>query len=318
MKKQEYMELLQLSFYDEVSDDDRRRMEEYRKKHPAIEREYRDVKKFHEFLSRRRSERNIDDLLTDARRELRSAVRKQRSSYTSWNSPVEYIRELFVPKFAIGSAVILLIGILIGYWYFTPAEKQFSVIPQPVSDDQDREGSSRIENVRFIETDLRNGMVEFDCEAVAPLRMKGRIDDPEIQRILTHALLNESNAGIRLTSVNALGSRIDGHSVLDPIVKSSLITSMKGDENPGVRKEALRVLVQSGFDTDIRDALLFVLANDKNTGMRVAAVNAMEMARLDGKKFDRQTADKLKESVDNESNNYIRNRAATFIKEIYQ
>jgi hypothetical protein len=318
MKKQEFLELLQLSFYGELNDDDRRRMEAYRKKHPAMNREFRDVKKFHEILSQHRSENQFDDLLTDARRELRSAVRKQRTSQKAWNSLGEFIRNYFVPKFAIGSAFTLLIGILIGYWYFAPEEKPYSVIPQRVSDDRDREGGSRIENVRFIETDLRNGVVEFDFEAVAPMRMKGRIDDPEIQRILTHALLKESNPGIRLSSVNALGSRIDGQPVLEPIVKSSLITSMKGDENPGVRREALRVLVQSGFDAETRDALLFVLANDTNTGMRVAAVNALEMARLDGEKYDRQTIEKLKKSMDNESNNYVRNRAATLIKEIYQ
>lgn len=318
MKKQEYLELLELSLYGEVSDEDQRRMNAYRKRYPAIDRENRDLKKFHAFLSQHKTDDQYDELLSDSRRGLRSVLNAHHTSPRMVKSIVAYFSELFVPKFAIGGAVMMLFGILIGFWYFAPSASQYSVIPKPVTDADETGNGSRIENVRFIETDLRNGFVEFDFEAIAPMRIKGNISDPEIQKILSHALLNESNAGIRLTSVNALGSRIDGKSVLDPIVKTALITSLRGDENPGVRREALRVLVQSGFDADIRDALLFVLTADKNTGMRVAAVNALEMARLDGEKFDRQTAEQLQKSLKNESNNYVRNRAATFIKEIYQ
>ncbi|MBP9211220.1 MAG: HEAT repeat domain-containing protein, partial [Bacteroidetes bacterium] len=179
-------------------------------------------------------------------------------------------------------------------------------------------GKTFIEDIRFIDNDASDCEVEFEFNAVAPVHIKGRVDDPEIQRLLTHALLNESNAGVRLSSMQLIRDQAAVNRSVDPAVKQALITSLKTDANPGVRNEALRVLQQYGFDDDLRDALLHVIEHDENSGIRVAAINALELAKMDGNRLDEATVKALKEQIAKEENNYIRNRAVNLVKEIYQ
>jgi hypothetical protein len=259
---------------------------------------------------------NIDGLLADARVGLRHAVRKDGNAENVAIRIMRSMREMFSPKFALAGAAVLLLGIIIGYYSFSPVDDRQDMVMLPVSGNTSTTKNMHIKNVRMIETG--NGTVEIEFDAVAPISIKGNIDDPDIQKVLTHALLNESNAGIRLASVNTFGVQIGQQTIPDPAVRKALITTVKNDENPGVRREALRVLLQFGYDDAIRDALLHVLSNDQNTGMRVAAINAFEAARLDGRRFDGPTIDILKQRMETENNTYIRNRAATFVKEIYQ
>ncbi|MHB1049522.1 MAG: HEAT repeat domain-containing protein [Bacteroidota bacterium] len=316
MKKQEYQELLSRSVFDELTADEHQKLKSYLKTHPALKREHRELQRLRDIMSSPVADINIDGLLADARMALRHDIRKERKTETAAVMVLQSIRELFSPKFALAGAAVLVLGIAIGYYVFSPLSDRQDMVMLPVSGNTSTSKNMHINNVRMIETG--NGTVEIEFDAVAPISIKGNINDPDIQKVLTYALLNESNAGIRLASVNTIGDQINQRSMPDPAVRRALITTVTSDENPGVRREALRVLLQFGYDDAIRDALLSILSNDQNTGMRVAAINALETARLDGRKFDEPTIDILKKSMETENNRYIRNRAATFVKEIYQ
>jgi hypothetical protein len=316
MKKQEFQELLFRSVFDELTADEQRLLDAYLKTHPARKQEYRELRRLRGVMNSPVPEINVDSLLADARMELRHAVRKERTADTVLLRIMQSIRDTFSPKFALTGAAALVLGIVIGYYTFSPVNDRQDMVMLPVSGNTSSTKTMHIKNVRMIETGT--GTVEIEFDAVAPLSIKGNIDDPDIQKVLTYALLNESNAGIRLASVNTIGDQIGQRAVPDPAVRMALITTVRSDENPGVRREALRVLLQFGYDNAIRDALLYVLSNDQNTGMRVAAINALETARLDGRTFDGPTIDILKKRMETENNTYIRNRAATFVKEIYQ
>ncbi|MBI2428460.1 MAG: HEAT repeat domain-containing protein [Ignavibacteriales bacterium] len=301
MKKEEYKELMYLSVYRDLTEEEQRQLDAYLKKHPELKKELQEIKKFRSFVSDNTSDRTSDDLLREARTQLRTEIRKEKTKSSLISKILEPAVEIFQPKFALGGIGVLSLGVLIGYCSFSSTPDM-----------------TRIDNIRFIDSDASDGEIEFQFEAVAPMRLKGKVDDPEIQKVLTHALLNESNAGVRLKTVNAISQQTHEKQSSDPTIKSALITTIKSDQNPGVRREALRVLQQFEFDNEIRDAILHVLVKDVNSGMRVAAINALEMARMDGQKFDDHTVAALKKQIMNEQNNYIRHRAANLVKEIYQ
>lgn len=319
MKKEEMKELMQLSVYGELSQEDQVRLDAYLKHHPEMKKELQEMKKFRSFVSENTSPVTSDDLLSDARTRLREALRYERRKESFIIRLGRSFAELLQPKFALTGAGVLALGMLIGYCSFSPSGGERQLILQPASEMKDDVSpKTSIENVRFIDSDASDGEIEFEFEAVAPMHVKGKIDDPEIQKLLTHALLNESNDGVRLSSLNAIRNQTENQTSVDPLIKSALITSLKTDANPGVRREALRVLQQYTFDQDIRDALLHVIAKDANSGVRVAAINALEIAKMDGMKFDETTINALKKQIGKEQNNYIRNRAVNLVKEIYQ
>jgi hypothetical protein len=294
------------------------KLDSYLKKHPDLNKEYQELRKLKTFISKNTSSKTTDDLLNDARGQLRQALRKERNRKSIVNQIISVAAEFLQPKIAFGGAVVLMVGMVVGYYLSSSKSNTQGFAFQPVSNSTDAKPQTSISNVRFIDNDASDGEIEFEFDAVAPMHIKGKIDDPEIQKLLTHALLNESNAGVRLSSVNAIRNQSENKKIVDPSIKAVLIRSLQTDENPGVRSEALRVLQQYDFDADIRDALLHVIAKDENSGIRVSAINALEMAKMDGTKFDERTIAVLKQQIEKEQNNYIRSRAVNLVKEIYQ
>lgn len=318
MKKEDYRKLMHLSLYEEINDDELSKLNIYLKKHPEVKKEMEELRQLKEFIKKNTPAEITDDLLNDARSQLRAALRKERNRASIVDQITDFIGEFLRPKFVIGAVSTLSLGILVGYCSFSPSLNEFDMPLLPVANTNQVQSSSSIANIRFIDNDASDGDVEFEFDAVTPMHIKGNIDDPQIQKLLTHALLNESNAGVRLSSVHAIRSQTENAKTIDPSVKSALITSLKSDVNPGVRREALRVLQQYGWDKDIRDAYLHVIAKDENSGLRVAAINALEMARMEGATLDEKSISTLKKHLEKEQNNYIRNRAAQLVKEIYQ
>lgn len=317
MNKANIKELMYLSVYGELTAEEQEQLDVYLKKHPEMKKELRSLHELRTFISANTSEKTSDELLHGARTQLRSALRKERNKQSFGAKVWNVVEEFFQPRFAFGGVGMALLGLLVGYWMFSPTTSEKGLLLRNATNTS-ASHMTRITNVQFIDADASDGEVEFEFEATAPMHMKGSIHDPEVQKILTHALLNESNDGVRLKTVNAIAQQTEEKKTTDPAIKQALITSLKNDKNPGVRREALRVLQQYEFDNEIRDAMLYVLAKDENSGLRVAAVNALEMARLDGKKFDEKTINMLKNQIEKEQNNYIRNRAEHLVKEIYQ
>ncbi|NUN68454.1 MAG: HEAT repeat domain-containing protein [Bacteroidetes bacterium] len=318
MKNERIKEMMLLSLYGELSSEDQKELDEYLKKHPDAKKEFRDWKRFGTFISEQTPPAVADDLLTDARTQLRSALRAERNRRSFRTRLQDAAAGFFRPAVAVSSAGMLSLGLLLGYCSFAPSGTEPFVVLQTVADGPKEEGRTTIEDIRFIDSDASDGEVEFEFNAVAPVHIKGKVDDPEIQRLLTHALLNESNAGVRLSSMQLIRDQAADKRSVDPAVKAALITSLKSDANPGVRNEALRVLQQYGFDDELRDALLHVIAHDENSGLRVAAINALELARMEGNRLDASAVKALKEQIEKEKNSYIRNRAVNLVKEIYQ
>lgn len=245
--------------------------------------------------------------------ELRAALRLERSKSTwkdIWTERIQGWLPIFRITFA--SLASLALGIFIGYKAISPVHDQPAGQPTaqthttgPVA------GDTQITNVKFQDADSSDGQIEFTFEAVRPMKFKGSINDPSIQKVLTYALVNEQNPGVRLHAVNALNAKQENKP--DPQIKSALIEALTKDENPGVRHEALSALQKFAVDEDIKKAYLYVLVHDTNPGLRVEAIKSMENERL----MDQEVVSVLK-GMQTDENEFVRLNAKRLVQEVSQ
>ena len=277
--------------------------------------EYERLKKFHSFITTQTQAEVSEKVLNDARRQLRVTLAEERSKKSLSviiTSTIDRIRNLVSPQFAyaLGTVAALAIGIFIGSTFSRSSHVASQSALQSESAEQ-----SRIANVQIIENGTANGEVELSYESVTPVRVRGNVNDAQIQKILAYTLLNENNPGVRLRTVSTMETQLETKHATEPAIKSALIQALKKDDNPGVRREALRVLQQFSFDTEIQDAVLYTLLHDTNSGIRVVAINVLANAKLNGASFDANVKQTLKHIQEKEKNNYVRIRTASFIQE---
>ena len=321
MDHQVYKEWLQLLIYGELTDEQKAELDAHVRTCTECKSELKQLERFHSLLSHHRSVEPTDELLAEARQELRAALRIERSRQTFWDWITEFIPRFVFPKYAVafGAVAVLAIGIALGRYVLSPLTQPQQPVPtQTAKSAALLDGETRISNVRFIDADASDGEVEFTFDAIAPVRIKGSINDDRVQKVLVHALLNDQNPGVRLRSVNAFASQAHNLKLPDPQVKKSLIAALKSDANPGVRKEALRVLLTFPFDEEIKSAFLHVLLHDKNAGLRIAAINSLDSVRIVGQHSDNEFLDVLKEKMQSDENNYVRIRAKAVLQEVRQ
>ncbi len=317
MKHSQYKQWIQLSLYDELDTEQKKALGAHLASCRDCQSELVALKRFQEVVSKHKPSEVAEDILKEARLELRAALRAERSGESWWHRLLVWI-ELPWPslvRVAVSSGVTLVAGVLIGYAVFrAPAEQSGLSLQRAPAVTHFEQGETQITDVRFLDADPSDGEVEFAFEAVRPVRVRGNIDDEQIQRVLSQALLNERNPGMRLRTVTAIASTRAPHP--DPQVKNALIQAVKHDDNPGVRKEALQALQKFRSDEDIKEALLYVLANDKNEGLRIDAINGLSAATIEGKIVSKEILNVLREKMRSDRNNYIRLRAKAVLEEV--
>ena len=312
-----YRELLILSASGDIDAGGKGVLEKHLQTCERCRREYEDLRSFHAALAAYRAGIEPDErLLGEARQELRVALRHERAGHSPWSG--WFAPEAITPvyRIAFGAALALAIGFFLGRSLFPPSagdEPPRLASPFPAGGVRPEEEETRITNVHFVDHGRGTGEIEFTFDAVTPVRMRGSIDDPKIQKVLTHAMLNEENPGVRLKAVNAINRQ--GVATQDVETKSALIKAMEMDANVGVRKEALNALRRLPFDGEIKKAMLRALMSDSNPGVRVAAINALDPARTSAPGVDSDMLDVLKQKAATDDNNYIRVKARAVIQE---
>jgi hypothetical protein len=310
--------------YDELSTQDRHDLERHLEECAECRAELEELKKFHSVLAQHTPSFVTDTLLQEARRELRGALRSERLKQSTREKLAERVRIFTLPqyKIAFGAVATLAVGLFLGYLVFSPrsAEREIQQLPTQAAKEsaQPLGGNTQITNVRFVNSDPTSGEVEFTFDAVKPVHMKGSVNDPDIQKVLAYALLNEQNPGVRLRSVDAIGSEQLKPAGAERDIKRTLIAALKSDKNPGVRKEALAVLQKFPFDEEVKQAFLDVLVHDANSGLRIAAINALEDAGGGNLPLDPEVLKVFKQKMQLDDNNYIRLRARAVVEEMKQ
>lgn len=319
MEHNEFKEKIALYFYEELSEQERNLFEKHKVDCEECAKVYREEISFFHELRKEKSPVVNDRILSSARYQLSKALREEQKA-SQESIVTKLLSYLFTPyRFALSSAFVLSIGFLLGYAIFSGrssapviengngnfinAGDNFEFNDQVLS----------ISNLHFIDADPSDGEIEFEFEAAKPVRMKGSVNNPQIQAILAYSMLNSQNPGSRLNSINAIDSK--PLLKIDNDTKNSLITVMLTDENPGVRLEALKVLRKLPYDEIIKQAFLTVITSDTTSGLRIEAINAISELTEKGLTFSSDELTLLKEKLNNDDNNYIKFRSRTILQE---
>lgn len=322
MNHQPYREWIELALYEELSNDERQSLDQHLQSCAECRAEFEQMRLFQTTVAQVRRVEVTDQLLTEARQEFRSALRRERLKVSIWRQLAQLIDGLASPpvRVAVGSTFMLALGFLGGYMMFRSPATNGGIAQSMSGDTELTRGESQIANVKFTDADPSDGEIEFSFDAITPVQVKGSPNDPSIQNVLVKALTDEENPGVRLRAVSAITSPMVKIELgkKDHQVKDALINAMKHDENPAVRREALRALMKLPFDDDIKQGLLHVLANDKNEGMRIDAINLLTASKDELKSVDDKLLEILRKKAESENNNYIRLRARAVLQEVQQ
>jgi hypothetical protein len=321
MKHEQLQELLHLSLYHELDDDQQSILDQHLKVCAECSAELKKLERLDTLLQKGRRVEITDELLDEARRELRVALRLEQSrrfSFSEWLDrlnlfPAPGLRPAFV------GAATLVVGVGLGYLVFSPGTSDSGIGAIPaVGQAVVERNETRVSGFRFVQPPDETGSVEVVFDFVTPVRMKGNVADNSIQRVLAQALISEQNPGARIRTVSALGSQVLTSKKPDADIKAALIQALKSDGNAGVRKEALKALLKLPVDKVIKDALLYLLSHESNPGLRVDAINYLDRYVLDDTPHDQDVLNVLKERMQTDNNNYVRIRAKNVYEEVQQ
>lgn len=315
MNHNEIKKLIRLSLYGELSNEEQSILELHLKDCDECRNELDQQRNLLSLISDKKNEVD-DNLLMEARAQLRGAIRNERQQKGYLDNVLQYLNDFITIPFRalLSGAALLAIGFFAGSLFYGSSNIETNIIPDKTNNQfpvfQD---NVTISNISFIDSDPSDGEVEFTFVAMKPVTLKGRVDDPKIQSILTYSMLNEQNPGSRFNSINAMVS--EGPIKFDKDVKDALITVVMTDENPGVRREALKLMKKLPNDEDVKRALIYVLTNDTSSGLRIEAINALVDAGKKGFTLNKNEIDLFKQKLQTDDNSYIRYRTKTILQE---
>lgn len=321
MRHEHYKELLHMSLYGELDADERRCLDEHVRTCTECRAELAELQKLNTLLRTRSQVEVTDQLLDEARRELRVALRIAASKRFSLAEWIERLTPSPMPgvRLAAVGVVTLVLGLSIGYVAFHPSEdSRVGGVMPAVGQSTTERSEPRVSGFRFLQQPQENGDVEIAFELVTPVRLKGNVADNAIQRVLAQALMNEQNPGARIRTVSALARQVDATPRPDEEVKAALIQALKSDGNAGVRREALKALRKLPIDKVIKDALLYLLSHETNPGIRVEAINYLDQSMLTDEILDPDILKVLRERMQKDNNDYVRIKARNVYEEAQQ
>ena len=158
--------------------------------------------------------------------------------------------------------------------------------------------------VRYVEP-MAPGRVQIVIDETHQRVLSGRLDDQAIQRLLLTAAKDQSDAGLRVESVDLLKNNSQSAEI-----RTALVYALEHDSNAGVRLKALDGLKQFAEDPDTRKALTKVLLTDDNPGVRTQVIDLLVQRHTDA------MVGVLQELLEKEDNGYIRMRCQKVLQEM--
>jgi NACalpha-BTF3-like transcription factor len=315
MRHNEYKQIIHLSLYGELSEEDQKKLKGHIELCEDCRMELEQQKYFLTMVTENKKYKVNDDLLNEARAQLRHALRseKMKNSLISslGNKALSFLSS--PSRLAFGVVATLLAGFILGGIFYSKQEIIIQNEIQSFTKTSFSQADTRITNLQFVDSDLSDGKVVFTFDAVKRVKLNGKVNDPEIQSILTYAMLNEQNPGSRLNSISAMENY--GNIAPDKEIKDALITVVMTDENPGVRMEALKLIGKFNYDESLKQAYLFVLLNDSSSALRIASINALIQAAKSGDQLKQNDIELVMKQANQDDNNYIRLKSKTLLKE---
>ena len=317
MKDEKLQELIQLYVLGELDNSAKAELEKHLENSEKARLELENVQSMFRNFSENKPEEINDDVLITSRQNLLRQIRIEGSEENFYSKMFRWLEQINVNgyKLAASSVSAVVVGIVIGFLIFgsNPANISTDSPFEAINIDNIKNSDRNLSNIRF-ETDAATESIQISFDAVKSVTYNGDMNDEVVKYLLASALLNNKNPGSRLRTVNTIVEQTAVAENRDPKIKSALITSLKSDSNPAVRKAALEALKNYNYDNEIRDAILYVLSNDTNSGLRVNAINALAGLKIDGISIDDKIKNELNNRINNEENGFVKYRAATLLE----
>lgn len=317
MNHEKYIELNTLSLYGELSSEEQEELVQHLMNCSSCLIDLAEKNRVKSLLSDNRMNQMVtDEMLTNSRRDLRLALSKESNEsffHKILSNTVEFFSGYY--KYILTAAAAIMIGLFLGSEmtpFSTNTVGGIKILPASQQQSLLQNGAS-ILNVEFINNDASTGEVEFTFDAVKKVHMKGNVNDQQIQSLLTYAMVNGQNSGIKLNSLSLINGQAD--SKIDAEVKSAALNLVKNDPNPGVRREALKLIRKIPYDEEVKKTLLYLLSNDKNSGIRIEAINIIVEAKKEGSKISNKDVDMFKTKLQNDESQYMQYKFRTVLQE---
>jgi hypothetical protein len=283
MKCEWVRENIVLQVYGELADDARHELEQHVARCADCAAELKAEQDFHALLAQDRAEEPSPNLLASSRMRLQEALETAPQG-SLWNrlafDPANWLRQVkFSPALA---SVILILGFASGIltaYRVIPRGPQGPIggISSNNNGNLPTVQESSIAGVESVTPVPGTDQVTIKYNTVIPQQTQGSLNNQQIQTLLLYAARN-NNSGVRVDSVGLLAQRSS-----DQQVRDALIYALQNDTNPGVRLKSLDALGNYvKTDTNVRDAVLRALVNDNNSGLRIEALRLIEPVKADG------------------------------------
>jgi hypothetical protein len=164
-------------------------------------------------------------------------------------------------------------------------------------------GDDVFTTVRSVQPDAA-GHVQIAYDETRRNMVRGRVDDPNIQRLML-AGAHEDNPAVRVEAVDLLRQRAGSTEVRD-----ALLNALAADSNPAVRLKALDGLKPLATDGEVRKALSRVLLSDDNAAVRMQVVDLLVANR------DDRMVGLMQGLVQRESNDSVRLKLEKALKDM--
>jgi hypothetical protein len=235
----------------------------------------RDLLDFHEDLSA--AGREFDGPSEQAFKGVRKSVMNEISSDTNVHrAEVVAIRRPFFRRpqlLAVAASVlVLLAGFVLGRMVDQNTVSESDLLIAALENSaaqnlrlQDVEDSpTLISNVAF--RPLDGGRVALAFDVAQHLEVQRDEDDPLVNEVLVHAMLDQSSLGSRLKAISFAGTASNAK------VQEALIFAMVNDPDLPVRLRSLEILCKGPMSERVEEGLFQVLQHDDSMQMRLLAV----------------------------------------------
>lgn len=313
-----YKELLQLSIYDEISVVEKERLDNHLCECSECNAEYEQLKNLYSAMNSNQPGTPSDFVLLRARTDLMRKIEQEKKKLLFFARLTGYFTVFNSSgiKYALSGTATLVMGFVLGYFYYLNVPQAGMTGLPGVNVDNKTSEEVEISNIRFDNPFTNNGEIEITYDAIKPITYRGSMEDEKVRELLSQALISSKNPGFKLKTLNTMSLQNDKKFIPDVKVKSALIKTIKTDGNPGVRREAMNLLAKFPYDEEIVDILIFAMSNDDNSGIRVAAINLLADYTPEGKSIDSELKKVLENKAQSETNDFIKLRAASLIKEV--
>ncbi|MBI9071226.1 MAG: HEAT repeat domain-containing protein [Melioribacteraceae bacterium] len=316
MKHEDYKELVQLSVYDEISLEDKKLLEDHLLECEECSKEYESIKQLYVAIAENAPKNISDTVLSESRGELFSSIAGDTKESSLLQKFIDLFEELLFGRyaFAAGGVTALFIGLFLGRVMFIP---DLAENPQNNSINLDEliGGDVNISNIRLPNNWNDKEKIEVNFDAVRSVNLTADLHDPIIKTILAKSILESENSWNRIQTLNKISDQKNSNTLINnPKIKRALLIAATQDQNPAVRKEALKSIEMIEYDKDVRDALVLVLLNDTNPGMRIAAINLIAKNNSETGKMDIELKSILDNRKNNDQNSFVKLKAASMLE----